>query len=143
MEDNSMRKSVIASLSLVVVILGSSIAVSAGTGPLRAKIPFAFNVEENLLPPGEYLFKVGGFSGLTSVVMVSTLDGQNSFYLPLVPGEREVSNADYRLIFNRYGDRYFLSKVKDGPAESKVAKSRFEKRVALETVHGPAIASIR
>jgi hypothetical protein len=55
----------------------------------------------------------------------------------------EVDNATpakNELIFNKYGNRYFLAKPFDGgsPNGSQVVKSRYEKRVSQTAAEAPA-----
>jgi hypothetical protein len=112
-------------------------------GDLEANIPFQFHVGNAKLPAGEYRIHVLDDSDLT-VMEISSADGSTSALFQVQNTDANSAPAKSELIFNKYGDRYFLAKLFDesNPSGSEVLKSRYEKRISQEAVvaqeHVPA-----
>ena len=99
-------------------------------GDLEAKIPFQFHVGNTKLPAGEYRIHMLDDSDLT-VMEISSADGSISALFEVQAAEANTAPAKSELIFNKYGNRYFLAKLFDegNPSGSQVPKSRYEKRI--------------
>jgi len=99
-------------------------------GELEADIPFQFHAGNAKLPAGRYIVHMLGDSNL-SVVEISSEDGSAAALLEVRPTETK-SPAKSELIFNKYGDLYFLEQLFDqGESEgSELAESRYEQRLA-------------
>jgi hypothetical protein len=84
----------------------------AGSGmALRVNVPFAFYVENQLLPAGEYDFTMGVLGPATaSSILVRAKDGTGIALIATRPGFDKAANAG-RLRFNKYGDKRFLTSV--------------------------------
>jgi hypothetical protein len=103
-------------------------------GELEVNIPFQFHAGNARLPAGMY--RVHMLSDSDSNVMeITSADGSTSAVFEVhqenansIPGKGE-------LIFNKYGDRYFLTKVFDGgnPIGSALVASRYEKTLSQAT----------
>jgi hypothetical protein len=102
-----------------VVALGLGLATVAGTDrayafdseTLIARVPFAFNVEKTLLPPGEYLLR--RTSGLdTHVLQLTTRDGRRGVFFLTVDTSPRHSIERAELVFYRYGEQSFLRQVR-------------------------------
>ncbi len=112
-------------------------------GDLEVKIPFQFHAGNAKLPAGEYRIHVLDDSDLT-VMEISSVDGSSSALFEVQAAEANSEPAKSELIFNKYGNRYFLRKLFDEGNRSgnEVVKSRYEKRigqVAMEAQeHVPA-----
>jgi hypothetical protein len=96
---------------------------------LQATIPFDFTVGQSQLPAGTYMItyvqpRVIEFSNWQKNVNVMTL----------ITSTADVQQTPNRLVFNKYGDQYFLSEVRGGYGGSaaKVGTSKREKRVQVE-----------
>jgi hypothetical protein len=95
---------------------------------MHANIPFSFRMGDKLLPSGTYLIQASG-----SAIIVREEGGRlvaASFMT--IPESRATPPDNGELVFNRYGDEYFLASVwtpysKDGRA---LAKTKHEKDVA-------------
>lgn len=87
--------------------LAGCLSLGAQSIRLQATIPFEFRAGEQLLPAGEYT--------LTHAAGVLTLRGQTGPMkgaILLVRNTQSGSNgASNKLVFNRYGEDYFLSRV--------------------------------
>jgi hypothetical protein len=67
-----------------------------------------------------------------TVMEITSADGSTSALFEVQQAEANSTPAKSELIFNKYGNRYFLAKLFDegNPSGSAVAKSRYEKRVS-------------
>jgi hypothetical protein len=99
-------------------------------GDLDVTIPFQFHAGDAKLPAGKYVIHTVGNSDLTLMEIVSS-DGSTSALFEVRDAEANSTPAKSELIFNKYGDRYFLAKVFDesNPNGSTVVESRYEKKV--------------
>jgi hypothetical protein len=105
------------------------------TGNIEANIPFQFHVGDVKLPAGKYLIRVLDDSELT-VMEISSVDGSISALFDVNAIQASSRPAKTELIFNKYGNSYYLAKLFDeGNADgSRVLASRYEKRVSKATV---------
>jgi hypothetical protein len=108
-------------------------------GDLEVNIPFQFHAGNTKLPPGKYVLHVLDDSDLT-VMEISSADGSTSALFEVQQAEANSTPAKSELIFNKYGNRYFLAKLFDegSPSGSQVLKSPYEKRVSQETAEAQA-----
>jgi len=112
-------------------------------GGLEANIPFPFYAGNTKLPAGEYRIQVLDNSDLT-LMEISRVDGAVSALFQIQDAENNSEPAKSELIFNKYGDRYFLAKFfdEDNRNGSQVTESRYEKKVSQATLesqeHVPA-----
>ena len=112
-------------------------------GDLEVSIPFQFHAGSTKLPPGKYVIHMLDNSNLT-VMEISSADGTTSALFDVESAEANSAPAKNELIFNKYGNRYFLAKLFDqeNPSGSKVVESRYEKRIGQATAetqeHVPA-----
>jgi hypothetical protein len=99
-------------------------------GELRANIPFQFHVGNTKLPAGEYTVRMVEDSDLT-LMEISSADGSASTLFQVQEVEASTTPTKSELIFNKYGDQYFLAQLFDeGEASgSQLPESRYEKRV--------------
>ena len=77
----------------------------AQTVDLRANVPFDFRMGETLMPAGDYVIHHSA-----GVLTVRAESGKAIFQLTL-PASRQDGSTKGALVFNRYGDLYFLSKI--------------------------------
>jgi hypothetical protein len=112
-------------------------------GDLEANIPFQFHVGDTKLPAGKYVIHMLDQTDLT-VMEISGADGSTSALFGVRYAEAKSAPAKGELIFNKYGDRYFLARVFDegSPSGATVDKSRYEKQIgqadAEAQAHVPA-----
>jgi hypothetical protein len=104
-------------------------------GNLEVNIPFQFHAGNAKLPPGKYIVHMLDNSDLT-IMEISSLDGSISALFQVQDAEANSTPGKSELIFNKYGNRYFLAKVFDeGNANgSEVSKSSYEKKVSQATM---------
>jgi len=104
-------------------------------GKLAVSIPFQFHAGNAKLPPGNYIIHMLDDSDL-KVMEITSADGSTSALFEVQNAEANSTPGKSELIFNKYGNRYFLAKVFDegNPSGSSVAKSSYEKKVSEATM---------
>jgi hypothetical protein len=105
---------------------GTSFAQSNG---VRATVPFDFTVGNKLLPSGTYTIKQGS----SNVIVIRSHDKPISALSIVNQSGHRASNGG-KLMFHRYGDRYYLSEILCDQADLDVQLplSRAEKKTRLE-----------
>ena len=109
-------------------------ATQAQSIMLKADIPFDFLVGDKRLPSGQYHVK-----SLNPVLTQIQSKDARSTAIVLTTGMQAAKISDTgKLVFNRYGDQYFLSKiwVPSSDAGRQLPKSRFEREVAQRLSNG-------
>jgi hypothetical protein len=108
-------------------------------GNLEFNVPFAFHAGNAKLPAGKYIIHMLDNSDLT-VMEISSADGSTSALFDVQEAEANSTPAKTELIFNKYGNRYFLAKLFDenNPSGSQVLKSRYEKTISQATAEAQA-----
>jgi len=130
-------------LSVFALTIFAGKACAQIVGDLDVDIPFQFHAGNTKLPAGKYRIHVLDDSDLT-VMEISSADGSTSALFQVQESDANAAPAKSELIFNKYGNRYFLTKLFDegNPSGSKVVESRYEKQIskaALEAQeHVPA-----
>ena len=100
-------------------------------GELEADIPFQFYAGTANLPAGKYVVHMMDNSNL-KIMEISSADGSTSALFQVTDTRANSAPHTGELIFNKYGDLYFLTSVFDqgNPDGSEVPKSKYEKRVS-------------
>jgi hypothetical protein len=99
-------------------------------GNIEVNVPFQFHAGNAKLPAGKYIIHMLDNSDLTTMEITSA-DGSVSALFEVQDAEANSTPAKTELIFNKYGNRYFLAKVFDegNPSGSQVSKSSYEKKI--------------
>jgi hypothetical protein len=102
--------------------------VQAQSGMLVANIPFQFNVGKAVLPSGEYHVKAMN----PTTFLIQSKDGHQAAVANTIGVSSSKEEDNGKLVFNRYGNQYFLSKVwRGGNREGReLVKSRTEIEIA-------------
>jgi hypothetical protein len=108
-----MKKQVIT--IMVVAVFCATLAVSSieaqNAGNMSVTIPFDFAVGGKTLPAGEYFLQRSS-DGARVVTRIRSKDKDEGVYLPQPhPVQGTEIQAESKLVFNKYGDQYFLSQV--------------------------------
>jgi hypothetical protein len=105
-----MKKKVTTIMAAVGLFLTLAMASAIAQSPTGAQvtIPFDFSAGKATLKAGTYIVKRGSGNSL----QIRNADGTQTVLVnaPLTIGSRDYK-AGERLVFNRYGDQYFLSQV--------------------------------
>jgi len=83
---------------------------SSSNQQLIADIPFAFSAGSRTLPAGKYTVRVTNPASDQKVVQIRSLDGNKGAVLQMQPVNGKAKDGA-RLVFHRYGDRYFLAQA--------------------------------
>lgn len=104
--------------------------VAQAQEPMVVNIPFDFVAGNLTLPAGEYAVKAGGT--MQTLLLVDRKDATASAFLNTNAAVANEIQSESKLIFNRYGDRYFLSQVwtQGSSGGRQLLKSAREKEVA-------------
>jgi len=79
-------------------------------GPqLKADIPFEFHAGNAMLPAGPYT--LGQEGNIQHVLSLRSGEGKAAAFLLTISAEAGQVQNQSRLVFRKYGDRYFLSQV--------------------------------
>jgi len=107
-----MKKQAFTMFAMLVLVGSLAVTAQAQTIGMKliADIPFEFSAGNQKLPPGKYEVTVINPSSDQSVLRIRSIDSHNGTVLMLHPVEGKVQD-DARLLFTRYGDRYFLAQV--------------------------------
>src|SRR5262245_23621172 len=110
-------------------------ATQAQSIMLKASIPFDFVVGEKQLPSGEYHVKSIS-QGTTMIQSVNS--GSSAVVLTSAAQAAKILDVG-KLVFNRYGDQYFLSKIWVPGSDSgrELPKSRLEREIAARSTEKP------
>ena len=104
---------------------------------VRATVPFDFTIGDKLLPAGNYeITKVS-----SGAIEIQNRDRHVAVFAATTYDSHE-SRDGSKLVFDKYGDRYFLSEVLCQPSAINVdlAPSKAEKqaRMQLAALHAPS-----
>jgi hypothetical protein len=118
---------------LIVAGVSNAIAQTQPRVQLNVTIPFAFTIGDRVMPAGDYAVRCTNPSSDAKVLQLTSSNSHESALIRTssVIGKSE-NNA--KLVFNRYGNQYFLAQVwlasdADG---MQAPKSRTEKHTARE-----------
>jgi len=114
-------------------------------GEIEANIPFQFHAGNVSLPAGRYFIHVLDNTDLT-VMEITSADGSTSALFDVQGTQATSSPAKSELVFDKYGNRYFLAKLFDegNPSGSQVLESRYEKRISQASAEGQEhVAALR
>jgi hypothetical protein len=118
----------------------ASFSLPAQTVKLQANIPFEFHVGAAIMPAGEYL--VTHTSGI--LLLRGQYNRPKSAGVIVGGTTKGIETAGDKLVFNRYGNEYFLSTVWQASAGSglMVPKTKREKEVASSFARAPEAAMV-
>lgn len=104
---------------------------------LEVNIPFEFQAGNSKLPAGKYVIHALDDSDPT-IMAISSADGTVTAFFNVQSDKANAVPAQSELIFNKYGNRYFLAQLfeKGDQNGSKVVESRDEKRISRAAEEG-------
>ena len=97
---------------------------------MKVNIPFAFSVQDQSLPAGQYL--VFTVTPQRSIRIVSA-NGKHSAIVNTLPNYAKEPSSNSRLVFHRYGNEYFLAEV--WTAGQDVARNPLSSKKAMESAN--------
>jgi hypothetical protein len=113
------------SCTLILLAAVSAFAQQA----IKAQIPFRFHMGGSILPAGSHTVDTAVARG---VLRFRLVDGPSSAMTLSNAVQSVTIPTEPKLVFNRYGDQYFLSQVWAGSSNTgrELPKSRLEKEKA-------------
>jgi len=124
------RATAIFSAIALIAILATAASTQAqsGTG-MRITVPFDFVIGNQTYASGDYLVNTEGNPDL---IKVQSKAGNASAFVSGVLIRQAWGDHPAELVFNRYGERYFLSKIWLGSLGHQLSKSKLERRIIEE-----------
>ncbi len=101
----------IVTLALVTAVVSAN-AQSANSNKVVANVPFEFSVGYKSMPAGEYSVQTIASDG--NGLLIQSTDGKISALRLSDTTQASKDRAHARLVFHRYGERYFLAEVWNG-----------------------------
>ena len=132
---------------LAIIVLASAFTVSAQAQTASARIavaniPFSFNVGNKILPAGKYTVTVVNPASDRKILQIRSTNGRASAMIQTNSVTGKTSD-DAKLVFQRYGDRYFFAQVQvAGESTSFAAVKSSLQRAQREAVAAGAKQSI-
>jgi hypothetical protein len=90
---------------LTALVLALLVNVATAQSKSKANVPFAFSAEQNSMRAGEYSITV------TDHVMKLRNESTNETVAMIAMSEESGKPQTSRLVFHKYGDRYYLAEV--------------------------------
>lgn len=121
-------RTAIAIMFICAVMAVGAEAQTLGSQTIRANVPFAFNVGQMSLPAGVYTVSILNPTSDRKALQIRSADGKvNAIVQTIGTGSCLVENA--KLVFRRYGDRYFFAQAQLGGDSTSLttAKTRAER----------------
>jgi hypothetical protein len=139
--------SVVAALSLIIPM--SIIGFAGLSGTVSANIPFDFMIGGKEFKAGKYSVSRLFASNTSDTLIIRSKENSEAanFIVNSVRGKGE---SQARLIFNRYGNQYFLAQIFDGQGregfgllKSKTEREAAKKRDTItQNVAGPEVVTV-
>jgi hypothetical protein len=126
-----MKTKMMVMAALVAVTMLASTRVASAQDQIKVNVPFEFVAGNKTLPAGEYAVKTVGPTH--ALILVGGANADSSAFLNTQAVIANQPQIESKLVFNRYGDRYFLTQVwtVGNSSGRQLIKSSREKEVAL------------
>ena len=99
-------------LAVAGLLLSAGVVLQAQSFVLRANIPFEFSAGNTVLPAGDYMLIRDISSGARDALAIVSGDHTTTYLFTVqIGGGAANKKSDSTLLFQRYGDRHFLSQV--------------------------------
>ena len=108
-----MKRTVFGALTALVLALVTNIAFAQSHTMAKADVPFAFTVEPKSMPAGQY-----SIIEISAGVLQVRNDSNNASLAVIAQHEESLNPQNPRMLFHKYGDRYFLAEVWGGSGNS-------------------------
>src|SRR5258708_5916852 len=108
-EEVPMKKRAFVTATLFVLSIIAAAQVAQADEPMTVNIPFAFVAGNATLPAGEY--RVQKLDGNPAVVLIRCSGASAAAMVMSNAAQAKETQTQSKLVFNRYGNRYFLSQV--------------------------------
>lgn len=125
----------------VLAVAAEAQTISSQT--IRASVPFAFNVGQKNLPAGVYTVSILNPSSDRKALQIRSEDGRVSAIIQTVGVDASLDD-NAKLVFRRYGDRYFFAEARMAGDSTSLAtsKTRAERSAQQALKHGDKMTVI-
>lgn len=128
-----MKRVVLKSFTMLMLTLALA-AVTAqaqSANQMKANIPFRFIIGNQTLPAGEYTVRYVNQDSGKNALLFKSMDGRTSRIVQMNTTQNGEAQKNASLMFNQYGDSYFLSEVWTGTDQYGLSlpKSRAERQL--------------
>jgi len=107
-------------------------------GPINVTIPFNFSVGSNSFAAGAYSVR----QIQPSVLMIESVDGRGKALTTTHTAEPNYTQGTAVLNFNRYGDRYFLSRVSNTDRGWELIKPATERELIAKRAESSSVSVV-
>ena len=131
-----MKSKIYGALAMLAVALIVSVPFMQAQNRVQADVPFAFTLQDSAMPAGNY--QIIARDG--QLFEVWNLDEHRGQLLLKQVGIEAAQAQSPKMVFHKYGDRYFLSQIwsADSHYGIQFAESKLEKEVKIAAVrHSP------
>ena len=121
-----MKRNLIVTLTLVALSI-LTVSASFAQNPVRADVPFAFQINKTALPAGTYT--VSEISD--HAILIRARENPSCSLVTNYNSEEKLEAQSPRLIFHKYGNSYFLAEVwgSNGSIGMQLPESKREKEM--------------
>ena len=115
-------------------LLAAASVYAQGSQKLNVQVPFDFHLGNSMLPSGEYTVD----EAATGVVRLRSANSKSAAMIITIPVQTFDTPSQGKLVFNKYGDEYFLSQIWQAGVNAgrELPKSRREIEVAATARRG-------
>jgi hypothetical protein len=116
--------------ALVLAVATITAGAHGLTPIMTANIPFDFQIRDHQLPAGRYT--VESFN--PGALIIRGQENGKGVFFTIYGGKSDPKDRTARLVFRRYGDRYFLGSLWDGTSMTsmELGKSSAERKVQAQ-----------
>jgi hypothetical protein len=133
MEDVMKSNKIYGALMILALALLVSVPMTQAQARTRATVPFAFSLDQkSTMPAGTYEIS----SASEGVLVVRNLDTRQARLLIAsmhVAASQASGTPHAKLVFQKYGDQYFLSQIWDGQSHTGIAFPESKREKELQT----------
>ena len=132
-KETIMRKQLLKGLAMLMAVMAMALVTAVATANAqsqntKANVPFEFTVGDKSLPAGAYAISAVTSSGDT--LRIRSVTGSYSTVQVTMTASGKSDHA--KLVFHRYGERYFLAEIWSGEGGRALAPSREERAIKKE-----------
>lgn len=128
-------------LTVTVMLLSGLAAAQLNSNDrLVAQVPFQFMVANKIVPAGQCEVKLATSNGGT--LIFSNAGARIGLLVATSPGETKEAAGRYSLVFNRYGNHYFLSGIKIQGSKTTYRMPENKAEAELRAQNAPATEEV-
>jgi hypothetical protein len=95
---------------MLMLLSGVAVAQLTSEQKLVTHVPFEFTVANKIVPAGDCVIQLASWNKAT--LMIRNVGAHVGLFASALPSETKNPARSYALVFNHYGNQYFLSGIK-------------------------------